>query len=144
MRSEWTNRQDFEPQPAQVTRPVNLAMAYSGSRKGRKGPSGLPGGWKNLYSYFTVMAEQPACFFVHWSVCVSPSQTLPGCTGTQKQQDPDAAAPQGLWERSLFGRGISFRDSVSAVPPEFQGWKARRKEIWNQWLGCWAGSSVAP
>lgn len=78
--------------------------------------------WNNLHRDFTVRAEQPDCLFVHWSVCpFIPNQTLPGCTGTRKQQDPDATAPRGLWERSLFGRGISFLDSVSAVPPEPQG-----------------------
>lgn len=35
MRSVLTNRQDLEPQPAQVTRPTNLALVYDGSRKGK-------------------------------------------------------------------------------------------------------------
>lgn len=75
------------------------------------------------------MAEQSASLFLHWSIFVSPSQTLPGCIGTRKQQDPDAAAPRGLWERSLFGRGISFHDSVSAVPPETPGGEGGEETI---------------
>lgn len=110
-----------------------------------KGPSELLGGWKNLHSVFIVMAEQPACLFVHWSVCLCiPNQTLPGCTGTRKQRDPDVAAPPGLWERNLFGRGISFLDSVSAAPPESQGWEVGGKKIWKPTAVLVGASSVAP
>lgn len=118
-------------------------MAYNDSRKGKGLQSYL--GWKNLHSDFIMMEEQPACLFIHWSVCLCiPSQTLPECTGTRKQQDPDAAAPQGLWERSWFGRGISFLDSVSAAPPESQEWEVGDKEIWESIAMLVGASSVAP
>ena len=94
----------------------------------------------NLQSNFIVMAEQPACLCVHWSIFVFESQTLPGCTGTQKQQDPDVAAPLGPWERSLFGRGISFHGSVSAARPETQWGEGGGKTIESvtgRWQAAW-------
>ena len=116
-------------------------MFYGGSRKGKGLHSYLEVG----KTYIVTSLWWPACFFVQWSVSLSISnQTLPGCTGTQKQQDPDAAAPQDLWERSLFGRGISFHDSVSAVPPESQGWEVGGKEIWESMAVLVGASLVAP
>lgn len=90
--------------------------------------------------------SRAACLLVCPLICSSgypQNQTLPGCTGTRKQQDPDAAAPRGLWERSLSGRGISFHDSVSAALPESQKWEVGGKEMGNQWLG-WQEHAQGP
>lgn len=133
-----TNR--LAPQTAQVARPTNLTMPYHGSQKGK---SYLKVGKIYIATSLWQQSSLPACLSIGLFVCVPQNQTLPGCTGTRKQQDPDAAAPRGLWERSLSGRGISFHDSVSAALPESRKWEVGGKEIRNQWLG-WQESAQGP
>lgn len=132
-----TNRQtDWRPRqpklPGQLTWPCPTMVA----KKERAT-------WRLEKFTLWQQSSLPACLSIGLFVCVPQNQTLPGCTGTRKQQDPDAAAPRGLWERSLSGRGISFHDSVSAALPESRKWEVGGKEIRNQWLG-WQESAQGP